>query len=93
MQTDCPPYWAYMKEILPAFFEFHEQDGPWPDAPQGRSRREILARKRGYTVFRGYGLKLDLSAAEVKARVAALPLPNFKTRGVGSELDDEEAED
>lgn len=90
VQTDCPPYWAYMKEVLPALFEFHEQDGPWPDASQGRSRREILARKRGYAVFRGYGYKLDLPDAELDARVAALPLPNFKTRGVGSELDEEE---
>src|SRR3954471_1081020 len=44
IQTDNPDYWAYMARVIPVFFEFREQEGPWPDAPRGRSRREILAR-------------------------------------------------
>ena len=33
VQTDNPDYWKYMAEVLPSFFEFREQIGPWPDAP------------------------------------------------------------
>src|SRR6476620_5402686 len=44
IQTDNPDYWAYFEQVIPVFFEFEEQVGPWPDAPSGRSRREILAR-------------------------------------------------
>jgi tRNA (guanine-N7-)-methyltransferase len=59
IQTDNPDYWQYMQRVLPEFFEFHEQPGPWPDAPEGRSRREILARSRGLRIFRGYGYRRD----------------------------------
>ncbi len=55
VQTDNPDYWAYMTKVLPVFFAFEEQSGPWPDAPDGRSRREILARSRGLAIFRGVG--------------------------------------
>ena len=51
IQTDNPDYWAYMTRLLPVFFDFREQPGPWPDAPEGRSRREILARSRGLKIF------------------------------------------
>src|SRR5947209_6831690 len=47
IQTDNPDYWAYITRVLPVFFAFEEHPGPWPDAPEGRSRREILARSRG----------------------------------------------
>ena len=43
VQTDNPDYWAYLARVLPVFFAFEEHEGPWPDAPEGRSRREILA--------------------------------------------------
>src|SRR3954453_1181999 len=41
IQTDNPDYWNYLRQVVPVFFDFREQDGPWPDAPEGRSRREI----------------------------------------------------
>ena len=46
VQTDNPDYWKYMLEVLPSFFDFREQTGPWPDAPEGRTRREILADRK-----------------------------------------------
>ena len=52
IQTDNPDYWNYMVRVIPHFFELHEQDGPWPDAAEGRTRREIIARQRGLRIFR-----------------------------------------
>ena len=57
VQTDNPDYWRYMVEVLPSFFDFREHTGPWPDAPAGRTRREILARGRGLTIYRGFGTR------------------------------------
>ena len=43
VQTDNPGYWRYIRQLVPVFFEFHERIGCWPDAPKGRTRREITA--------------------------------------------------
>jgi tRNA (guanine-N7-)-methyltransferase len=88
IQTDNPDYWAYMAEVLPVFFEFHEQAEPWPDAPEGRSRREILARSRGLKIFRGYGYRRDDLERDAALRMAEeLPLPKFRSRGPWIDLD------
>ncbi len=91
IQTDNPDYWEYMKRIVPVYFDFHEQDGPWPDAPEGRSRREILARSRNLRIFRGYGVRRDnLAPDEALALAEQLPQPTFLSRGPWCELDAEE---
>ena len=77
VQTDNGPYWAYLKEVLPRFFDFHEQLGPWPDAPSGRTRREILALHRHYRVYRGWGIRKEISSEEALALAKNLPLPTF----------------
>ena len=77
VQTDNAGYWSYLKGILPAFFELHEQVGPWPEDPQGRTRREILALRRRYPIYRGWGVKRELSAEKASALVRELPLPTF----------------
>ncbi len=88
IQTDNPDYWAYMTRLLPVFFDFREQTVPWPDAPQGRSRREILARTRGLRIFRGEGTRRDdLSPIEAIRAAEALPPPNFRSRGPWCDLD------
>ncbi len=88
MQTDNPDYWEYMTRVLPVFFAFREQDGPWPDAPEGRSRREILARSRGLRIFRGEGRRREgVTRAEALALAEALPAPTFRSRGPWCELD------
>jgi tRNA (guanine-N7-)-methyltransferase len=88
IQTDNPDYWAYMTRLLPVFFDFNEQVGPWPDAPQGRSRREILARSRGLKIFRGSGTRRDdLSPSEAIKRAESLPPPTFRSRGPWLDLD------
>jgi tRNA (guanine-N7-)-methyltransferase len=91
IQTDNPDYWEYMTRVVPVFFDFHEQPGPWPDAPQGRSRREILARTRNLRIFRGYGTRRDeLATDEAVTLAETLPPPNFRSRGPWCELDAEE---
>src|SRR5262245_44199359 len=47
IQTDNPGYWRYIRAVVPAFFDFEEREAPWPDAPKGRTRREIIALRRG----------------------------------------------
>jgi tRNA (guanine-N7-)-methyltransferase len=82
VQTDNPDYWKYMVEVLPSFFDFREQIGPWPDAPEGRTRREILARGRGLVIHRGVGIRRDdLTPEAVSLLAGSLPLPVFRTRG------------
>ncbi|HEX8200437.1 MAG TPA: methyltransferase domain-containing protein [Isosphaeraceae bacterium] len=92
IQTDNPDYWAYIARVVPVFFAFREQDGPWPDAPEGRSRREILARGRGLRIFRGVGTRRDDVTAEAALELAgALPPPTFRSRGPWCDLDALEA--
>src|SRR5437763_1186343 len=78
VQTDNPGYWRYLRSVLPVFFDFTEQSGPWPDAPKGRTRREIIARSKGLPIFRGSGTpKAGLSEAEAVQLAEALPPPVF----------------
>jgi len=78
IQTDNPAYWRYMAAVIPRFFRFEEQKGPWPDAPEGRTRREIMARRMRLPVFRGFGHpRPELDAAALAALVAELPAPDF----------------
>ncbi|QDU30965.1 tRNA (guanine-N(7)-)-methyltransferase [Anatilimnocola aggregata] len=55
IQTDNKSYWKDISRFAPQVFEFEELTGPWPDAPQGRTRREIYARQHGLKIYRGQG--------------------------------------
>ncbi|MBS0266761.1 MAG: tRNA (guanine-N7)-methyltransferase, partial [Planctomycetes bacterium] len=78
VQTDNPGYWNYIREIVPVFFDFEERKGPWPDAPRGRTRREIVALRQKLPVFRGQGhAKRDLSLEAALKLAEALPPPTF----------------
>jgi tRNA (guanine-N7-)-methyltransferase len=91
LQTDNPGYWRYMQEIVPVFFEFDERNGPWPDAPKGRTRREIIALRRGLPVFRGCGrARIGLSENDALMLAASLPPPVFDADRRLQELDREE---
>jgi tRNA (guanine-N7-)-methyltransferase len=80
VQTDNRPYWTYIRQVLPAFFELTQQRGPWPDAPRGRTRREIYALRKGLPVFRGWGTPRQLTADELTSLVQSLPRPEFDVR-------------
>ncbi|HEX3148636.1 MAG TPA: methyltransferase domain-containing protein [Gemmataceae bacterium] len=78
IQTDNPGYWKYIREIVPMFFAFHERIGRWADAPRGRTRREIIAMRKGLPVFRGHGAARTDITEENSIRLAeALPPPTF----------------
>jgi len=91
VQTDNPGYWKYIRELVPIFFDFHERIGRWPDAPKGRTRREIIALKRGLPVFRGSGTARQGISEEEAVRLAeALPPPVFDADRRLRQLDEEE---
>src|SRR6185369_8669886 len=46
LQTDNAPYWEYLRAVVPPFFDFRERSAPWTETPRGRTRREIVARRR-----------------------------------------------
>ena len=88
IQTDNPGYWRYIKEVVPAFFDFRERIGPWPDAPRGRTRREIVAQRQGLPVFRGSGVaREDLNEENALRLAEALPPPTFDADRRLRELD------
>jgi tRNA (guanine-N7-)-methyltransferase len=92
IQTDNPGYWRYIRQVVPVFFEFEERGGPWWDAPKGRTRREIIALRRGLPVFRGSGkAREDLSPLEAQRVAEALPPPVFDANRRLQELDALEA--
>ena len=78
VQTDNPGYWKYIRQVVPVFFDFSEHIGRWPDAPKGRTRREIVATRQGLPVFRGSGTATTaLSAESAIALANRLPPPRF----------------
>jgi tRNA (guanine-N7-)-methyltransferase len=93
IQSDNPSYWRYIRELIPHFFDFEERHAPWPDAPKGRTRREIMALRRGLPVFRGAGrARLELRREEALRLAAELPPPIFDADRSLRELDKIEME-
>jgi tRNA (guanine-N7-)-methyltransferase len=89
LQTDNPGYWKYMKAVVPMFFDFAEQPGPWKDTPKGRTRREIIAMQKKLPVFRALcTAKLDLSTEEALKLAKELPPPTFDADRRLRELDE-----
>jgi len=93
IQTDNPGYWRYIQQVLPCFFDFHERIGRWPDAPRGRTRREIMAIRRGLPLFRGHGTpRQDLSPEKMEELAQSLPPPTFDASRLLRQLDRDEME-
>jgi tRNA (guanine-N7-)-methyltransferase len=73
-QTDHPSYWRYLRRAISKYFDAEEVRGAWPDAPEGRTRREIVARKKGMTIRR-------MTARRREAPLAVeIPFVEFNTR-------------
>jgi tRNA (guanine-N7-)-methyltransferase len=87
-QTDNPAYARYARSVVPSLFEWRERPGPWPDAPAGRTLREIVARRRGLPIVRVESVRRDLADAQARSVAAALPPPSFDANrpGRGVEL-------
>ena len=82
-QTDNPAFSRYARVVVPHLFTWRELDGPWPDAPRGRTLREIVALSQGLSIVRAEGRRLDLTDAEAAARAALLPEPTFDANRPG----------
>jgi tRNA (guanine-N7-)-methyltransferase len=52
LQTDNRRYGKHLLEAVADSFAPEIQDGPWPDAPLGRTQREIVARRKGLPILR-----------------------------------------
>jgi tRNA (guanine-N7-)-methyltransferase len=91
IQTDNPGYWRYIRAVVPVFFDFYERIGRWPDAPKGRTRREIIALRRGLPIFRGHGTpKVGLSLEKAVELAEELPPPTFDADRRLRQLDEQE---
>jgi tRNA (guanine-N7-)-methyltransferase len=60
LQTDNKAYWTYLLRAVKKHFDPVVLPGPWPDAPRGRTRREILARQKGLAVWRMEARRRDV---------------------------------
>ncbi len=91
LQTDNPSYWAYLQQVVPCFFDFHELDAPWPDKPRGRTRRELMARHFGLPILRGWASRReDFSTEEALELANELPPPAFNADRRLKQLDEME---
>jgi tRNA (guanine-N7-)-methyltransferase len=76
-QTDNDAFARYARKVVPALFEWRELVGPWPDAPKGRTLREIQARSKGLAIVRAEARKLELDPVEAERRASTQPEPDF----------------
>ncbi len=78
IQTDNKAYWHYLQHVAPLFFDFQEVTGRWPDAPPGRTRREIYARQHKMTIYRALARpRSELTTEQIQQIVHSAPQPNF----------------
>jgi len=82
LQTDNKSYWSYLLQAAAKHFEPSVRPGPWPDAPRGRTRREILARSKGLAVWRMEARRRDTRrTGEIARPDFDANRPRFKKRG------------
>lgn len=78
VQTDNVAYWRYMLPIVRELFDLRELRGPWPDAPRGRTRREIVAISKRLPIFRAEATpRQELPDEHVAHRIANMSMPDF----------------
>lgn len=79
-QTDNRQYAAYMQQATAAFFDVEEHPEPWPDSPQGRTRREIYALQHGLPVARAIcRRKPGMTRAQCEEMSLTMAAPDFET--------------
>jgi tRNA (guanine-N7-)-methyltransferase len=67
LQTDNRRYGKHLLDAVAKHFDSEIHQGPWPDAPAGRTQREIVARRKGLPILR--------IVARRRKRPLALPPP------------------
>jgi tRNA (guanine-N7-)-methyltransferase len=63
LQTDNAKYGRHLLDALRSRFDPEIQPGPWPDAPLGRTRREMVALRKGLPVLRVVARRRDAPLA------------------------------
>ena len=82
VQTDNKAYWKYLQSAVAKHFEPVEVKGPWPDAPRGRTSREIQARQKGLMVWRVQARRRDVPLSiAIGAPDFDANRPRFRRRG------------
>lgn len=69
LQTDHKAYGRHLLKAASKHFDPRVLRGPWPDAPEGRTRREIIARRKGMVVWR-----MESRRREVPLEIEVPPL-------------------
>ena len=59
LQTDVQRYGKHLLQAVAKQFDPEVQKGPWPDAPAGRTQREIVARRKGLPILRVVARRRD----------------------------------
>lgn len=78
LQTDNAAYYQYLSIVLSSLMRWHEQVGSWPENPEGRTRREIVAINKGLNIYRGWAVRRDeLDDQSFSELCQSLPQPNF----------------
>jgi tRNA (guanine-N7-)-methyltransferase len=78
LQSDNPAYWDYLRKSVGAIFAWHDQEGPWDGEGTFRSRREIIATRKGLKIFRAWAVRREWSEADLEAAIGMLPKPDFQ---------------
>jgi tRNA (guanine-N7-)-methyltransferase len=82
LQTDNKAYWTYLLRAVAKHFEPDVVPGPWPDAPRGRTRREIIARGKGLAVWRMAARRRDVpQAIDIPPDEFEANRPHFRKKG------------
>ncbi len=77
VQTDRLAYWEYIEASFKELFDWHTVE-TWDIEPWVRSRREIIARKQGLSIYRGVATRRDDWTAEsLQTAASQMPMPTF----------------
>lgn len=77
-QTDNPAYWAHFQKAIEPLFQITATPESWLEDPLGRTRREIVARAQGLSIFRAIATKLpDFDDQAYATYLAAAPRAEF----------------
>lgn len=76
-QTDNPAYWDYFQRALGPLFQIVSTPDQWPEDPQGRTRREIVAKSQGLSIFRAVAIKADADASTYATYLSNAPVAEF----------------
>ncbi len=83
LQTDNKRYGKYLQEAARKHFELELLKGPWPDAPRGRTRREMIAMGKKLAILRAVGRRRPKPlAVESPAPYFDLERPGLRKRRV-----------